>query len=62
MPSLSFAPFARQAQSWLTLARLYEAQQRFEEAKRIYAILLAEDPFLEIAQERLNLLEESRGE
>jgi tetratricopeptide (TPR) repeat protein len=46
----------RQAKSWLALARLYEKQYRFEEAKRVYEWLLAEDPFLAIAQDRLNLL------
>jgi tetratricopeptide (TPR) repeat protein len=45
------------AASWLALARLYEDQQRFEEAKRIYEFLLIEDPFLAIGRERLTLLE-----
>ena len=45
------------AAPWLELARLYEAQQRFEEAKRIYEFLLIEDPFLTIGRERLALLE-----
>lgn len=45
------------AAPWLELARLYETQQRFEEAKRIYEFLLLEDPFLTISQERLALLE-----
>lgn len=47
-----------QAQSWLALANLYETQQHIEEAKQIYQFLLAEDPFLDIAQERLDLLVE----
>ncbi len=46
----------RQAKAWLALARLYEGQQRFDEARRVYEILLAEDPFLVVAQERLDLL------
>lgn len=45
------------AAPWLELARLYETQQRFEEAKRIYEFLLLEDHFLTISQERLALLE-----
>jgi tetratricopeptide (TPR) repeat protein len=52
----------RQAQSWLALAQLYEAQQRFDEAERIYQFLLVEDPFLEIAQERLKLLAGQTGQ
>lgn len=47
-----------QARSWLALASLYETRQRFEEARQIYQILLAEDPFLDVAQERLDLLVE----
>jgi hypothetical protein len=47
----------RQARSWLALARLYETQQRYAEAKRIYTLLLAEDPFLAIARTRLDSLE-----
>lgn len=46
-----------QAAPWLELARLYETQQRFDEAKRIYELLLLEDPFLTTAQERLAQLE-----
>lgn len=45
------------AAPWLELARLYETQQRFEEAKRLYEFLLLEDPFLTIGQERLAQLE-----
>ena len=51
----------RQAQSWLALARLYETQQRYDEAKRIYTILLIEDPFLSVARERLDLLNGVNG-
>ncbi len=47
-----------QARAWLALARLYEKQQRYEDAARIYRILISEDPYLEVAQERLNLLVE----
>jgi tetratricopeptide (TPR) repeat protein len=46
-----------QAAPWLELARLYEAQERFEEAKQVYELLLVEDPFLTIGRERLALLE-----
>ena len=45
-----------QARSWLALARLYEEQQRYAEAKRIYTLLLVEDPFLAIAQARLDAI------
>ncbi|MFN8459861.1 MAG: O-antigen ligase family protein [Anaerolineae bacterium] len=45
-----------QAESWLALARLYEQQERWEEAKRVYELLLIEDPFLKPAQERLMTL------
>jgi tetratricopeptide (TPR) repeat protein len=45
------------AAPWLELGRLYEVQQRFEEARRIYELLLLEDPFLTIGRERLALLE-----
>lgn len=41
------------AAPWLELARLYETQQRFDEARRIYEFLLWEDPFLQVGQERL---------
>ncbi len=47
---------ARQAEAWLALADLYEAQGRFEKAQRVYRLLLAEDPFLEIARKRLEQL------
>jgi tetratricopeptide (TPR) repeat protein len=46
-----------QAAPWLELARLYEEQERFEDAKRLYQLLLAEDPFLTVGRERLALLE-----
>jgi tetratricopeptide (TPR) repeat protein len=45
------------AAPWLALGRLYEDQQRFEEAKRVYEFLLIEDPFLAVGRERLALLE-----
>jgi tetratricopeptide (TPR) repeat protein len=45
-----------QAAPWLALARLYEAQARFAEAKQLYELLLLEDPFLKVGQERLSLL------
>ncbi len=48
-----------QARSWLALASLYEKQDRLEDARRIYTLLLFEDPFLEVAQERFDLLEEA---
>jgi tetratricopeptide (TPR) repeat protein len=47
---------AQQAESWLALARLLEAQQRLAEAQQIYQLLLAEDPFLEVARQRLALI------
>jgi tetratricopeptide (TPR) repeat protein len=55
---LRFGVGPRQARAWLALANLYEGQQRYEEAKRIYALLLAEDPYLAIAQAGLDSLEE----
>ncbi len=48
-----------QAAPWLALARLYEEQERFGEAKYIYELLLAEDPFLNVAEERLALLQKN---
>ncbi len=48
----------QQAESWLALARLLEVQQRFAEAQQIYQLLLTEDPFLDVARQRL----ESIGE
>jgi tetratricopeptide (TPR) repeat protein len=45
-----------QVRAWLALARLYEQQHQFDQAKQIYTILLAEDPFLNVAQERLDQL------
>jgi tetratricopeptide (TPR) repeat protein len=48
-----------QAASWLILARMYEEQGRFAEAKYIYELLLAEDPFLNVAEERLALLQKN---
>jgi tetratricopeptide (TPR) repeat protein len=47
----------RSAQAALALAKLYEKEQRFEEAGWIYELLLAEDPFFDLAQERLEALE-----
>jgi tetratricopeptide (TPR) repeat protein len=41
------------AAPWLALARLQEAQGELDRARYIYQFLLAEDPFLSIAQERL---------
>jgi len=46
-----------EAAPWLELARLYEDQQRFEEARQIYEFLLLEDPFLSVSRERLARLE-----
>ncbi len=45
-----------QAEAWLALAGLYEQEGQFEQAEQIYTILLAEDPFLNVAQERLEQL------
>lgn len=49
---------AQQAEPWLALARLLETQQRIEEAQRIYQLLLAEDPFLDVARQRLESIAE----
>jgi hypothetical protein len=46
-----------QAKPWLALARLYEQQHRSEPARQVYSLLLAEDPWLQIAQDRLALLD-----
>jgi tetratricopeptide (TPR) repeat protein len=46
-----------QAKAWLALARLYEQQHRSEPARQLYSLLLAEDPWLQIAQDRLARLE-----
>ncbi len=45
-----------EAAPWLALAQLDEAQQRIEEARRIYEFLLLEDPFLSASRERLTTL------
>lgn len=45
-----------QAEAWLALAGLYEQEGQFEQAEQIYTLLLAEDPFLAVAQERLDQL------
>ena len=50
----------RQAQPLLALAQLRQAQQYFEEARRIYQLLLNEDPFLKPAQEGLAALEDQQ--
>lgn len=50
------------AAPWLALARLHEAQGRYEQARTIYRFLLADDPYLTVAQERLALLAETGGE
>ena len=47
---------AEQAKPWLALARLCEAQGNFEAARQIYQALLLEDPYLAVAQERLDAL------
>lgn len=46
----------RQAEPWLALARLYEKQRRPADAARVYRLLLAEDPYLAVARERLAAL------
>ncbi len=48
----------QQAESWLALARLLEAQQRQAEAQQIYQLLLTEDPFLEVARQKLKSIGE----
>lgn len=45
-----------QAQAWLALARLYEQRRQTGQARQIYTRLLAEDPFLSVASERLAAL------
>ncbi|HEX9923468.1 MAG TPA: O-antigen ligase family protein, partial [Anaerolineae bacterium] len=50
-----------QAKPWLVLARLYEQQYRFEPARQVYSLLLAEDPWLQIAQDRLALLDSKQS-
>jgi tetratricopeptide (TPR) repeat protein len=49
------------AAPWLALARLHETQGEPDQARYIYEFLLAEDPFLSIAQERLARLEDAAG-
>ncbi len=51
----------KQAQAWLRLAQLYEEQHHFAAARQIYGILLAEDPFLTLAQKRLTALNQSES-
>jgi tetratricopeptide (TPR) repeat protein/O-antigen ligase len=46
----------KQAEPWLALARLREIQGDFEAARQVYQALLVEDPYLEVAQERLDAL------
>lgn len=50
-----------QAKPWLALARLYEQQHRSESARQVYSLLLAEDPWLQIAQDRLVLLDANQS-
>jgi tetratricopeptide (TPR) repeat protein len=45
-----------EAEPWLALARLHEVQGDFETARHVYRTLLLEDPYLQVAQERLNAL------
>jgi putative inorganic carbon (HCO3(-)) transporter len=45
-----------QGEPWLALARLREIQGDFEAARQVYRALLVEDPYLEVAQERLDAL------
>lgn len=46
----------REAAPWLALAGLYEQGHRWEEARTVYLALLAEDPYLKVARERLDRL------
>ena len=46
----------RQARPWLALARLHETQNDSGAARRIYQALLLEDPYVELARERLGAL------
>jgi tetratricopeptide (TPR) repeat protein len=46
----------RQARPWLALAHRYETQNDFGAARRIYQALLTEDPYMELARERLSAL------
>lgn len=45
-----------QAGPWLALGQLFEAQGNLESARRVYEALLLQDPYLGIAQERMNAL------
>ncbi|TET52872.1 MAG: tetratricopeptide repeat protein, partial [Anaerolineales bacterium] len=45
-----------EATPWLRLADLYEQDGRWEDARRVYLALLAEDPYLAAAHERLDAL------
>jgi len=49
-----------EAQPWLELARLREEQGDLDAARRVYQVLLSEDPYLQAAQERLEALGEGR--
>ena len=58
VPQLALLASGEQkAASWLNLARLYESQNRIDEAERVYRSLLADDPWLQVAHERLTALE-----
>jgi tetratricopeptide (TPR) repeat protein len=58
-PLLRIGVSPTQAAPWLALARLYESEQRFDEAKQIYEFLLFEDSFLTQAQVPLKRLEKT---
>ncbi len=45
-PLLRLGVGPAQAAPWLALARLFEAQQRFDDAQQVYELLRLEDPFL----------------
>ncbi len=57
LPSLVRIRFGeREVAPWLSLAHLYEQEDRWEDAQVVYLTLLAQDPYLTGVQERLEAL------
>ena len=50
----------REAEPWLRLADLYEQEGSWEDAQRVCLALLAQDPYLTVAQDRLDALPQTR--
>jgi tetratricopeptide (TPR) repeat protein/O-antigen ligase len=49
----------QEAEPWLRLADLYEQEESWSDARRVYSALLSEDPYLKVAQDRLEALQDT---